>query len=424
MIKNLLLATMLSIFTAGQVSAQSRQQSISLTTKLPVGDTLRVIVEHAGNLSLDGVEPLYYTPNDTSYNFILTSPTVTLSADNITWFHCDNQLITSLNVNKAGSLRNLECGNNFITSLDVSANKELETLNCSGNLKMTDTLNLAANTKLIELGCTEVPITTLILPSNGSNLETLWLSSCKYLTGLNVSNIKQLKTLGCNNMSELTSLFIKNNENLEYLYCTNTAITSLNAANLKNLRELWCNDNPGLNTLNVTNMANLTDLYCSNCNLSQLDLTNCTKLERVFCQHNNIDAQNLTALITSLPKYTPTDENLELHEFCYYDSLENGKKDNNVAPTTDQISKCYAKGWTPKYLAVDNNIKYPIWISFTKPNSSRSINQYGKQTTEIRSIEDIDANDHSLWYDIQGRCVSKPTHSGLYIHNGKKIIIK
>ena len=144
------------------MSAQSRQQSISLTTDIPIGDTLRVVIEHVGRVSATGVEPLYYAPNDTTFKFILTSPTVTLSADNITWFHCDNQLITSLNVSKAGSLRNLECGNNFITSLDVSANKELETLNCSGNLKMTGTLNLAANTKLIELGCTEVPITTLI----------------------------------------------------------------------------------------------------------------------------------------------------------------------------------------------------------------------------------------------------------------------
>lgn len=423
MIKNLLLATMLSIFTAGQVSAQSGQQSISLTTDIPIGDTLRVAIEHEGRMSVTGVS--YSDSQDQiSYKFVLTSPTVTLSADNITWFHCDNQLITSLNVSKAGSLRNLECGNNFITSLDVSANKELETLNCSGNLKMTGTLNLAANTKLIELGCTEVPITTLILPSNGSNLETLWLSSCHNLTGLDVSNIRSLKTLGCNYMSSLASLMLSNNTNLEYLYCSNSSVTSINTANLPNLRELWCNDNPNLQLLNVENASLLTDLYCSNCNLSQLSVANCTSLERLFCQHNQIRTTALTNLINSLPYHQPTPENLELYEFCYYDSLENRKKDNNVAPTTDQISKCYAKGWTPKYLAVDNNIKYPIWISFTKPNSSRSINQYGKQTNEIRSIEDIDANDHSLWYDIQGRCVSKPTHSGLYIHNGKKVFIK
>lgn len=420
MIKNLLLATMLSIFTAGQVNGQ---EFISLTTKLPVGDTLRVIVEHAGNLNVIGVKSKYKTPNDTSYNFILTSPTVTLSADNITWFHCDNQLITSLNVSKAGSLRNLECGNNFITSLDVSANKELETLNCSGNLKMTGTLNLAANTKLIELGCTEVPITTLILPSNGSNLETLWLSSCHNLTGLDVSNIRSLKTLGCNYMSRLASLMLSNNTNLEYLYCSNSSVTSINTANLPNLRELWCNDNPNLQLLNVENASLLTDLYCSNCNLSQLSVANCTSLERLFCQHNQIRTTALTNLINSLPYHQPTPENLKLYEFCYYDGYTGSE--NNIIPTSAQISSCYNRGWSPKYVVFDTTIQYPIWTPYPRPNRSfNAMKQRGGQTTEIRSIEDIDANDHSLWYDIQGRCVSKPTHSGLYIHKGKKIIIK
>ena len=50
--------------------------------------------------------------------------------------------------------------------------------------------------------------------------------------------------------------------------------------------------------------------------------------------------------------------------------------------------------------------------------------QRGGQTTEIRSIADVDSNDHALWYDMQGRCMNKPTRSGLYIHKGKKIFIK
>ena len=83
MIKNLLLATMLSIFTAGQVSAQSGQQSISLTTDIPIGDTLRVVIEHVGRVSATGVDPLYYAPNDTTFKFILTSSSVTISANQI-----------------------------------------------------------------------------------------------------------------------------------------------------------------------------------------------------------------------------------------------------------------------------------------------------------------------------------------------------
>ena len=186
MIKNLLLATMLSIFTAGQVSAQSGQQSISLTTDIPIGDTLRVVIEHVGDISTTGIGNVIFF-NDTTFKFILTSSSVTISANQIKWFHCDNQMIRTLDVSRAGSLQHLECGNNLISSLDLSSNTALNTLNCSGNTQLRGTLDLAANTNLVELGCTQVPITTLVLPSYGSNLETLWLSSCHNLTGLDVS---------------------------------------------------------------------------------------------------------------------------------------------------------------------------------------------------------------------------------------------
>lgn len=423
MIKSLLLATMLSIFTAGQVSAQSGQQSISLTTDIPIGDTLRVAIEHEGRMSVTGVS--YSDSQDQiSYKFVLASPFVTFSANKITWFNCDNQSVTSLNVSGADSLKNLECGNNLMPSLDVSSNTALETLNCSGNQQMTGTLDLSANGNLVEIGCTEIPITTLVLPSNGRKLEVLWLTSCSNLTNIKLSQLTNLKTLGCNNMSSLASLLLANNSALEYLYCSNSAVTSINAASLPNLRELWCNDNPNLQLLNVENASLLTDLYCSNCNLSQLSVANCTSLERLFCQHNQIqEADNLTNLINSLPYHQPTDENLELYEFCYYDGYMGSE--NNIIPTSAQISSCYNRGWSPKYVVFDTTIQYPIWTPYPRPNRSfNAMKQRGGQTTEIRSIADVDSNDHALWYDMQGRCMNKPTRSGLYIHKGKKIFIK
>ncbi|MDD7272713.1 MAG: hypothetical protein PUG96_01930, partial [Prevotellaceae bacterium] len=66
MTKNLLLAIMLSIFTAGQVSSQNGQQSISLTTDIPIGDTLKVALEIPPySLQATGVEPDYICINDT-----------------------------------------------------------------------------------------------------------------------------------------------------------------------------------------------------------------------------------------------------------------------------------------------------------------------------------------------------------------------
>ena len=36
----------------------------------------------------------------------------------------------------------------------------------------------------------------------------------------------------------------------------------------------------------------------------------------------------------------------------------------------------------------------------------------------------IDSEDKGAWYTIDGRRVAAPTERGLYIHNGKKVIVK
>ncbi|MBR3452323.1 MAG: hypothetical protein IKH25_05580 [Muribaculaceae bacterium] len=52
--------------------------------------------------------------------------------------------------------------------------------------------------------------------------------------------------------------------------------------------------------------------------------------------------------------------------------------------------------------------------------------EYIKRTTAVNSIEsDEPAAESNLWFDIIGRSYnSKPTAPGIYIHSGKKYIIK
>jgi len=68
-----------------------------------------------------------------------------------------------------------------------------------------------------------------------------------------------------------------------------------------------------------------------------------------------------------------------------------------------------------------------FWV---KPNgtqqAARMINiDFGDgETTQITTTNDTnDTDSDSEWYDLQGRKVTKPT-KGLYIVNGKKIVIK
>ena len=47
---------------------------------------------------------------------------------------------------------------------------------------------------------------------------------------------------------------------------------------------------------------------------------------------------------------------------------------------------------------------------------------FGEETTEVNEV--IEVNDNS-WYTLDGRKFDhQPTKKGLYIHNGKKVVVK
>ena len=58
------------------------------------------------------------------------------------------------------------------------------------------------------------------------------------------------------------------------------------------------------------------------------------------------------------------------------------------------------------------------------PTSARELNiVFGDETTGIRSIDNGQLTMDNV-YDLQGRKVAQPAKGGLYIVNGKKIVIK
>lgn len=54
--------------------------------------------------------------------------------------------------------------------------------------------------------------------------------------------------------------------------------------------------------------------------------------------------------------------------------------------------------------------------------STRAIGiDFGGETTGIKNVHNVQSESY---YDLQGRCIAQPTRKGIYIRNGKKIIIK
>jgi len=170
--------------------------------------------------------------------------------EDIIKLYCNNNQITSLQLNMMINLEELFCGsNNKITNLD-NLPHNLEYLHCSDN-KITSLDNLPPNLK--ELNCSNNQINSLDnLPHN------LKVLHCSYNQITNLDNLPlNLKRLYCsyNQITNLDNL----PPNLIYLSCSDNQITSLD--NLPhNLEYIYCNNNQ------ITSLDNIpTNLIYINC---------------------------------------------------------------------------------------------------------------------------------------------------------------
>ena len=64
------------------------------------------------------------------------------------------------------------------------------------------------------------------------------------------------------------------------------------------------------------------------------------------------------------------------------------------------------------------------WLSVnTGVPSARITIVFDSEATGIRTTDCTDYTD-SVWYDLNGRKVAAPTKKGIYIMNGRKVVVK
>jgi hypothetical protein len=85
----------------------------------------------------------------------------------------------------------------------------------------------------------------------------------------------------------------------------------------------------------------------------------------------------------------------------------------------------YAFVWVKNEIAVAAN---KCWLHIaSQPAAARAMTRSivgGNGTTGIDAIENVTI-DNEGWYDLQGRKLqAKPNRSGIYIHNGKKVVVR
>lgn len=110
----------------------------------------------------------------------------------------------------------------------------------------------------------------------------------------------------------------------------------------------------------------------------------------------------MDAFVASLPVVSNAKLNI------IYDNNE-----QNVMTTT-QVAAAKAKGWTPYYYGKyydDTN-----WHPYEGVDPATAITAVGADT---------DADDGEPWYTLGGSQLSeKPTVAGIYIHGGRKVVVK
>lgn len=152
--------------------------------------------------------------------------------------------ITSLKgIKHFRNLHDLHCDNNLLTDLDISNNTALRHLDCSNN-KLTK-LNLSNHPKLYDVDCSKNQLPSL----NVSKILDLNVLRCadNQLTNIDLSKNIELIELRCSNNS-LISLDVSKNEKLHALFCEGNKLSNLDFSLNHIFRVLECDKDVNVKT--------------------------------------------------------------------------------------------------------------------------------------------------------------------------------
>lgn len=389
-----------------------------------IAEIKTINVNNHGIKDLKGIERFTALTNLSCEHNQLTEMDLSKNTE-LTELDCYMNQLTSLDVSKNRALNVLTCGSNQLTSLDVSNNTTLINLSCDHN--QLTSLDVSKNTALIFLDCSYNQLTELDMSKN-TLLEVL---NCirNELTSLDISKNNALTRLSCM-YNQLTNIDVSKNTALTYLTCGNNQLMELNVSNNMALTILECYDNL-LNTLDVSKNTALTglncrsnklteldvsknteliDLVCAFNQLTTLDVSKNTELTALSCYGNQIKGEAMDALVGSLPTLvSTTDEDAGFLAVSYEDE-ESGVKEHNIM-TTIQVEAAKAKGWN--VWALNTGISY-WWQKYAGSDPDVS-------TAVPLNIEHYETN---TMYDLSGRQVAGNVSKGLFIVNGRKVLVK
>ena len=317
------------------------------------------------------------------------------NASTITELDIHQNSLTKVDLSALTALTSLTIGVNDLTELDLSANTELTTLDANATAdiagKLTS-LDLSKNTKLINLKANYNKIATIDLSSNLS-LKNIYLLN-NGMTSINFGENTTDKIYISLNYNELEKLDV-------------TALTGLVNGTLfllnNNLTEL---KHSGVKTLNVTgNKFNLATLYEVAQNVTTLTSASMQDYEIAATIDKTIDLSSQAVINGEASTIAwKTETGTALEEGTDY-TVENGV----YTFIKEQTEKVYAELSNPTVLP---KLTTPIKTTLAAV------------AAVVTGIDAVAAdNAATVWYNVNGQRVENPA-KGLYIVNGKKVVLK
>lgn len=94
---------------------------------------------------------------------------------------------------------------------------------------------------------------------------------------------------------------------------------------------------------------------------------------------------------------------------------------------TNYIFSKSKNAFTPltKEMALTNKAYLPILTSLVSDNKAKeTILIYDDEVTGINNLNASTRTNKDAWYTLAGQRIQNPSKKGIYIHHGKKVIIK
>ena len=386
----------------------------------------------------------------------------------LTTLWCSNNQLTSLDVSKNTALTTLSCNNNQLTSLDVSKNTALTDLNCYYN--QLTSLDVSGCTALTDLECFENQLTSLDV--SGCTALTDLDCCSNQLTSLDVSGCTALARLDCY-FNQLTSLDVSSNTALELIRCYSNQLKGIamdafiaslpaNTSNEEYSLSIYYNgnnegnvctrsqvaaikakgwtvdyegcDDPTTETISIG--ANGIATYCSPFDLNFADVEGVKAY--VASGYDYKTGTVLLTRVTEVPAGTGVmlmgeggthEVNIQPTQY-YYVNMLRGTLTAQPLPQTEggytnyilMSGKFYMSSGNGNIAAFKAYLQVPTASS---PAGVRSVLNYVVDDNETTGIEQPQAmqQDGDAVYNLNGQRVEHP-RKGLYIRNGKKVVIK